>query len=162
MSYADVSLPYIWYFCVRTHICLAFGNEFIVTELLFTMRLSLSIACLPSSQRARFQRTLQTEKSLFLFLKFFRELPGSPSEALAFPTFFQVSDDINRGVSIKCWLLQSFSWISRSFCYFSATMVGLLIFHEAKIVNPFIYIQDNFFFFLKLEVGTQDPMRILI
>lgn len=67
MSYADLSPPYIWYLCVCTHICLAFGDEFIVTELLFTMRLFLSIACLPSSERARFQRALQTEKSLFLF-----------------------------------------------------------------------------------------------
>lgn len=84
MSYADLSLPDLWYFCVCTHICLAFGNEFIVTELLFTMRLFLSIACLPPSERACFQRALQTEKSLFLFLKFFRELPGSLSEAQLF------------------------------------------------------------------------------
>lgn len=91
MSYADVALAYLWYFCVCTHICLAFGNEFIVAELLLAMRLFLSIARLPSSERARFQRTLQTAKSLFLFLKFFAELPGSPSKALAFPTPFQVS-----------------------------------------------------------------------
>lgn len=84
MSYADLSLPDIWYFCVCTHICLAFGNEFIVTELLFTMRLFLSIARLPSSERACFQRSLQTEKSLFLFLKFFGELPGFPSETRLF------------------------------------------------------------------------------
>lgn len=77
MSHADFSPPYIWYLCVCIHICLAFGNEFIVTEPLFAMRLFLSIACLPSSARARFQRALQTEKSLFLFLKLFRELPGS-------------------------------------------------------------------------------------
>ena len=57
MSYADLSPPYIWYLCVCTHICSAFGNEFIVTELLFAMHLFLSIAGLPSSERAGFQKS---------------------------------------------------------------------------------------------------------
>ena len=61
MSYADLSPPYIWYLCVCTHICLAFGNEFIVTELLFAMHLFLSIAaCLPPKGPAS-RRALQTE-----------------------------------------------------------------------------------------------------
>lgn len=139
MSYAHLSPPYIWYLCVCARICLAFGNEFIVTELLFAMRLFLSIAWLPSSERARFQRALQTEKSLFLFLRFFGELPGSPSEALAFPTFFQLSDDINGGASIKCWLSVILLLNILKLLLFFSYYGWVNFFREAKVVNPFIY-----------------------
>ena len=91
------------FMCVHTHM---FGFwKWIYSNRTALHHASLSKYSLPAFLRkGRLPEEPCKQKSLFPFLRFFGELPGSPSETPAFPAFFQVSHDINGGASIKCWL----------------------------------------------------------